>query len=344
MSDFLESDYQFIVEHCPNNLVPTFFIRESYNFPEMHKVVKAIYRKAELELDRNIPIRMFREILPNQPRRGGGHLIAYYATPQDRAVMYKYKYKLMTFYAKQTALTPTFCYSFNDKNEPVDTLSVPIGKVTSKRDVNKIVDDLQQFMYKGAVLRTREDGDGSLNIVLLLFPSHIATIASLASSHGVIQTVLLDIFGERELSLCDINGNVYPKDQQREHIALNAPETPHRFRLFHITEYNNDCKRREKEKRYAERARKNGKISASIKESNARNKAAAASLAAAAPTSDTTTATPTTTTVSNTPATTNKRTATTTSKSTSNAAAGGASPTGKTPVAATGDNSSDLEL
>lgn len=340
MSVFLESDYQFIVEHCPNNLVPTFFIRESYNFPEMHKVVKAIYRKAELELDRNIPIRMYREILPNQPRRGGGHLIAYYATPQDRAVMYKYKYKLMTFYAKQTALTPTFCYSFNDKNEPVDTLSVPIGKVNSKRDVNEILDDLQQFMYKGATLRTRENDDGSLSIVLLLFPSHIATIASLASSHGVIQTVLLDIFGETELSLCDINGNVYPKDQQREHIALNTPETPHRFRLFHITEYNNDCKRREREKRYAERSRKNGKISASIKENNARSKAAVASLAAAAPASNNSVTTATTTAsnaakpkptaTSSTPTDTNKH-------NTTNA-------TGKTPVVVTDNNSNDLEL
>lgn len=239
-------DLQFISENCPQNLVPAFIIKEPQYGPNLHRKVKTFYKYAERELKHKISLHTAKEKfvipkivngkeIPNKYAKNE-YVYVYYATLQEREAIYRKKHQLMYLYLKQRLPIGTVCCSFNDNNEPINAFSIPLGKVTSDKDVPQLTAILQDCLTDGVYIHAISNDDKHYDLALTTYGStqnFDFSLKQINRAHIDIQKALLQQYSDDEIIICDKNGNDYRKETQRVDVELRPYIANDVRKLFH---------------------------------------------------------------------------------------------------------------
>ncbi len=223
-----EFDYRFIDENCPDELVPVFITKTQRKYFDMHRVVKNIYSLAERTMGQKIDKHTTIGRLVDKESEKDEYLFVYYSTIAERAAVNDEKQRLMYLNCSNPQPKGTVCCSFNDKNQPIDAFSMPIGKIKSDKDVNKIIDGIKEYVAESIRLRAIPDGKNTY-LVSVCCGNETGRgnrIAQFREARILIQVALLKNFTDDEILLCDANGNDYSQDKQREIISELAKAKP----------------------------------------------------------------------------------------------------------------------
>lgn len=217
MKNIDDIDYRFIEENCPKNLVPALLIKTpNQKFAaDLFVKIKRTLAFAECTLGRRITRNIAKGRLIDKRYEKNEYVIVYYMTPEEKAVFNTEKHRLMYFGYSNPQPPTIVCCSFDDKNEPIDTLTIPLGEVRSDKDVPKILDNMRKYLAKNVLLHCTPLDDNSFSISFSAQYDTHSTILSIKKSRGLMQAALLNTFENSELTLCDINGNNYPQKSQQ---------------------------------------------------------------------------------------------------------------------------------
>ncbi len=232
-------DTRFIEENCPKDLVPAFIVKSSKKPFDVHKKIMIVYAKAEQALGYKFPKHSTTQKIVNLKHKKDEYVSVYYTTAAERAALYDEKHRLMYFKFTNNDFLDTVCYSFNNKNEPIDTMSIPVGKIKSSKDVTKITDNMRKYLVQDCFLRVTPTSENTYELAFLAARSKDCSIGEIKKACLEVQTALFKEFSSNELTLCDANGNDYLKTKQRKIVAdlYKNCLTNHRKHLFRLPEF-----------------------------------------------------------------------------------------------------------
>lgn len=223
-----EFDYRFIDENCPDKLVPVFITKTQRKYFDMHRIVKNIYSLAERTLGQKIDKHTTIGRIVDKESEKDEYLFVYYSTVEERAAVNDEKQRLMYLNCSNPQPKGTVCCSFNDKNQPIDAFSMPIGEIKSDKDVNKIVGGIKKHVAESIRIHATPDGKNTY-LVSICCGNETGRgnrIAQFREARILIQAALLKNFTDDEILLCDANGNNYSRDEQRKIISELAKTKP----------------------------------------------------------------------------------------------------------------------
>lgn len=223
-----EFDCRFIDENCPDELVPVFITKTQRKYFDMHRIVKNIYSLAERTMGQKIDKHTTIGRIVDKESEKDEYLFVYYSTVEERAAVNNERQRLMYLNCSNPQPKGTVCCSFNDKNQPIDAFSMPIGKIKSDKDVNKIIDDIKEYLAESIRLHAIPDGKNTY-LVSVCCGNETGRgnrIAQFREARILIQAALLKNFTDEEILFCDANGNDYQQGEQRAIITELADAKP----------------------------------------------------------------------------------------------------------------------
>ncbi len=234
-----EIDYQFIRDNCPDGMVPALIIKtaSTRQNAELHEKVKHLYKVVARSLQNDLIRHLARKKIVEPDYNKDELVYVYYMSPAEREAFNAEKHRLVYFNYSYPQPESTVCCSFNDKNHPINAFTIPIAKIKTDKDVSAVANDLRQYLAKEVNLYANHMGDNCYEISFSARNSSSCSIPHLKKSHLLLQIALLETFDNSELTLCDMVGNDYAQDKQREIVEtlFNACTTPKK--LFSLQKY-----------------------------------------------------------------------------------------------------------
>lgn len=239
MKNIDEIDYQFIRDNCPDGMVPVLIIKtaSTRQNAELHEKVKHLYKVVARSLKNDLIRHLARKKIVEPDYNKDELVYVYYMSPEERAAFNAEKHRLVYFNYSYPQPESTVCCSFNDKNRPVNAFTIPIAKIKTDKDVSAVADELRQYLAKEVNLYVNHAGNNGYEISFSARNSSSCSIPHLKKSHLLLQLALLETFDNSELTLCDMCGNDYAQDKQREIVEtlFSACTTPKK--LFSLQKY-----------------------------------------------------------------------------------------------------------
>lgn len=219
-------DLEFINEHCPEGQVPVFFVKGKIKNVGLHKKIKEIYHHVSLKMGHRIPCLPAIDEIVVEKAKKDNFVWAYYATPEERELLRAEKHRLMNLNFRERFSIHTSCFSFNDNGESSDAFRMPLGKLTTTKDIKESIEHIKNtFLTNDAYISAIPDGKNNYTLCFSAFQNigkNSINILSLTTAHARLQLELMKEFEDCKLALCDTNGNYYDSKKAKKMIAEKA--------------------------------------------------------------------------------------------------------------------------
>ncbi len=228
-------DLEFIYKNCPEGEVPVFVIKGKLKEAVLHQKIKQIYLEVGNKLGRHIPWAPVTHKIIVDKAHKNDYVYAYYATPVERDLLRGEKHRLMNLNFREKISITTSCFAFNDQGESSDAFHIPLGKIKTTKDIDKIVNKIQRKKVSSiktyVKLIQRDENDYVLTFSAFTPNSRKGyDIGKLKYAHACLQLELLKHFENYELELCDTDGNYYVADDMKTFVEEKRNSTNYYLR------------------------------------------------------------------------------------------------------------------